>query len=358
MGSEGGARNGSGCGWGCLAALVGVVGFVAFLVLLVASFCAGVGVGSAKDLMEGEKFGVTAPEEERPPQETWIWGRGDADAPKIVRIRLDGIISFGLESEGLFAEPNPNSAANALRRIREATLDPDVRGLYLELDTPGGEVTAADILHFALLRFRDSETNRFVVAHMGPLCCSGGYYVAVAADAIIAHPTTVTGSIGVILSTLNAAELAQKIGVKSVTIATGENKNLLDPLEPVNAAHVEIFRKVIAGDYERFVALVAAGRDLPVEDVRTIADGRVFSAAEARELKLIDAIGYREDAEEILEQLAGAPDGVRVYRYDEDFSWRKVLSSLSMSAGRGTFAAEVKAALDAQAAPRLEYRAK
>ena len=347
-----------GCGFGCLAALAALVGAGAFLVLVVLVFAAGVGVGAVRDRSDDASFGTTAPEEERPPQETWIWGRGDADAPKIVRIRLDGVIALDGELGGLFAEPNPNSAANALRRIREATLDPEVRGLYLELDTPGGEVTASDILHFALLRFRDSETNRFVVAHMGPMCCSGGYYVAAAADAIIAHPTTVTGSIGVIMSAFNAAELAQKIGVKSVAIATGANKNLLDPLEPVNEEHVEIFRKVLASDYERFVTLVAAGRDLPVEDVRKIADGRILSAAEARELKLIDAIGYREDAEEILEQLADAPDGVRVYRYDEDFSWRTILSSLSMSAGRGGFAAAVRGAVEGRAAPRIEYRVK
>ena len=220
-------------------------------------------------------------------------------------------------------------------------------------------MTASDILHFALLRFRDSETNRFVVAHMGPLCCSGGYYVAAAADEIIAHPTTVTGSIGVILSTLNAAELAQKVGVKSVAIATGGNKNLLDPLEPVNAAHVEIFRKVLESDYERFVKLVAAGRDLPVEEVKKIADGRIFSAEEARELKLVDAIGYREDAEEILEQLSHAKDGVRVYRYDdEEFSWRKLFSAFSMSGGRGISAAGLRGALENCAAPRIEYRAK
>ncbi len=351
-------ENKRGCGLGCLAALTAIVGVGVFLVLVVLVFAAGVGVGASRELTAGTEFGVTAPEEERPPQETWIWGRGDADAPKIVRIRLDGVIALDGELGGLFAEPNPHSAANALRRIREATLDPDVRGLYLELDTPGGEVTASDILHFALLRFRDSETNRFVVAHMGSMCCSGGYYVAAAADAIIAHPTTVTGSIGVILSAFNAAELAQKIGVRSVAIATGANKNLLDPLEPVNEEHVEIFRKVLASDYERFITLVAAGRDLPVEDVRKIADGRILSAAEARELKLIDAIGYREDAEEILEQLADAKDGVRVVRYDEELSWRRILSSLSMSAGRGGLAAAVRGAVEGRAAPRLEFRVK
>jgi len=179
-------------------------------------------------------------------------------------------------------------------------------------------------------RFKESDSDRFVLVEMGSACCSGGYYIAAGADYIIAHPTTITGSIGVIMSTVNAAELAKKIGIESVVIATGTNKAMLDPLKPVDQEHVKIFKKAVDSDYERFLSVVSKGRNIPVDKIRQIADGRILGAEEAKKLKLVDAIGYSEDSEAKLAKMAKAED-IRIVRYKDDPSWRDIFEDSFLS---------------------------
>ncbi len=283
-------------------------------------------------MSEGGAPSIACSERDKPLEKVWVCGEGKEKDPKVLRVKIDGIIAdaptdiFGREKA---------SAMSALSKIRTATRDSEVKGLYLVIDSPGGEVTLSDIIADAVQRFKSAETNRFVLVEMGSLCCSGGYYIAAGADYIIAHPTTVTGSIGVIMSTINAAELAKKIGVESVVIATGTNKAMLDPLKPVEPAHVDILKKAVDADYERFLSIVAAGRKLPVDQVRKIADGRVLSAEEAKKLKLVDAIGYSEDAEAQLVKMAKA-DGIRIVRYKDEYSWKDLFSdSFISSRGMG-----------------------
>ena len=164
---------------------------------------------------------------------------------QVLRINLHGVLTTE-ESHGFsFGEREDTGAPAALRKIRAATKDDDIRGLYLDVDSPGGGVTISDEIHDAITKFRESDTNRFVFVHMGDLCCSGGYYVSAPASWIMARPTTITGSIGVIMNGVNASELAKKIGLQSVTIASGGNKALLNPLEPVNPEHVKILERPI-----------------------------------------------------------------------------------------------------------------
>ena len=351
---ENGKKNG-GCLVGCL--LVAGLSWMLFSIALVvsvvlmASLCEGSG-SSVKFGKSRMSSGISSPEEEDLPRLVWERG-GAADSPRVLRLRLNGIISFAEGRSDFLGVREKTQAEMLLKRIRQATIDEDVKGICLELDTPGGEVTAADVLYDALGVFRAADTNRFVVVHMGSLCCSGGYYIACAADCIVAHPTTTTGSIGVIMSTVNAAELAKKVGVESVTIATGENKSMLDPLKPVEPSHVEIFRKVVMDDYDRFVKIVAEGRSLPIEKVREIADGRIFSATDALELKLIDGIGYRDDVDAVIAELAG--EEVRICRYEEDMSLRGLLSGMFAELSPARIASEAaKLAAPASAAP--EYR--
>ena len=154
--------------------------------------------------------------------------------------------------------------------------------------------------------------------------------LAAGVDYIIAHPTTITGSIGVLVSTINAAELAKKIGIESVVIATGANKAMLDPLKPVDQEHVKIFKKAVDVDYERFLSIVSKGRKIPVDTLRPIADGRILSAEEAKKLKLIDAIGYSEDAEAQLAKMAKS-DEIRIIRYKDEHTWRDLFDDTFLS---------------------------
>ena len=319
---------GKGCLIGCLGMLAAVGLVVTGLVALMMVACIALGTG----LVEDEAAGCNCSERDKIQPKVWVSGDGDEDDPVVLQVKISGVIYEA--QEDLFGG-DKSSAVSALRKIRAATRDEEVQGLYLVIDSPGGEVTLSDVIADAVQRFKAADTNRFVLVEMGSLCCSGGYYIAAGADYIIAHPTTVTGSIGVLMSSINAAELAKKIGIESVVIATGANKAMLDPLKPVDQEHVKIFRKAVDADYERFLSVVAKGRGLPVEEVRRIADGRILCAAEARQLKLVDAIGYSEEAESQLAKMANA-DYIRIVRYKDELTWRSLfdesfLSSKGMS---------------------------
>ena len=273
---------------------------------------------------------------------------------QVLRIDIHGVIDNSPRPAFALGAERDTSAATALRKIRAATKDEDIQGLYLDIDSPGGGVTISDELHDAICRFRESDTNRFVFVHMGDLCCSGGYYIAAPAARIMARPTTITGSIGVIMSGVNASELAKKIGLAPVTIASGENKSLLNPLEPVNPEHVKILEKPVKQMYERFVEIVAKGRGLDADKVREIADGRILSANDALECGLVDAIGHDEDARAALKELAGGDVRIMVYRSKTGF-W-SIFEDSIMFESSDDLIRKLESAVDRDATPRAEYR--
>ncbi|MBQ6137552.1 MAG: signal peptide peptidase SppA [Kiritimatiellae bacterium] len=292
----------AGFGCGCLASVVVLFIVFCIMVALFGALSGGRAV-SGGDGPDGAPSFV----------ETWVAG-GGAKSPKVARISIKGEI----ESDGdtsFFSPVREATAKGALERIRYVTDDDSFDGILFEIDSPGGGVTESDELAHAIREFRESDTDRFVLVLMGDMCCSGGYYAAAPADYIMARPTTVTGSIGVMMNGINAAKLAEKLGVESVPIASGANKNMLDPLRPVDPEHIKVLQRPVTKLYDRFVKVVAEGRGLSEETVRRLADGRVFVAEDALEAKLVDGIGYEEDAYDKLCELAGADD-VRVYRLD------------------------------------------
>ena len=216
--------------------------------------------------------------------------------PQVLCLNLNGPISFASEAK-LFSEIENNSVS-VLNAIREATHDASVRGILLSIDSGGGEITASDIIWNALNDFKAEGADRAVVVLMGGIAASGAYYISCAADTIIAHPTTMTGSIGVKIESYNAKALADKIGIKSVTIASGENKDFLNPLKDLAPEQQAILQKMVNSLHERFVTIVTDSRNLETAKVRAIADGRVLLAQEALDAGLIDAIGYKNDAAE------------------------------------------------------------
>lgn len=341
-------------GYGCLVKFLALIGlFVVAGILLLFVFIGAV-VKMAGEELSG--YGAERPECDRPLEKRWMCGTGGEEAPEVVFISLSGVIESASASTGLFSTEPLSSYAKALHAIRVATKDEKVKGLVLKLNTPGGTVTDSDVMADALRRFKTAGEGRFVLVQMGSLCCSGGYYIAAEADYIIAYPTTLTGSIGVIMSGFNASELAKKIGVKSVAIASGANKALLDPLEPINPAHVEILRRAVERDYARFVAIVARGRNLPEDIVRSIADGRVLAAEDALASRLIDALGYDEDVWKKAAELAHA-DAIRIYRYERTVDWSSLFSGeMGMMWGRAFWGGLTRAAADASSSARLEYR--
>ena len=256
-------------------------------------------------------------------KEVWSCGSGDT---KVVRIPLTGLIMLDEEAGG-FLRPAAGSAAEALRSIQRATHDTEVRALILEIDSGGGGITASDIIYEALQEFKDAQDGRKIVVICGDVVASGAYYIAMASDYIIVHPTTITGSIGVLMESLNVQELAKKIGVKDVTIKSGKNKDILNPFEDLTPEQRTMLQGLIDDMYDRFVKLVADGRNLSDEEVRTLADGSVFTASKAVDLGLVDEVGYWQDAMSKVNELL-LTENVKVYRYEQKFSLTSFLEGL------------------------------
>ena len=253
--------------------------------------------------------------------ETHSYGAGTT---KVVRIWFAGILTRQLDT-GWLGTSDP--VEDCLRQIRAARQDDDVAAIILEVDSPGGEVTAADEIHRELMLFKESDPGRKIAVLVHDMAASGGYYISLPADRIIAQPTALIGSIGVILQTLNIQGLSEKIGVTDTTIKSGKNKDLLNPFHPVDPEHVKVLQDSVDATYDRFLDLVAQGRSLPKDEVKPLADGRIFTAEEALRLKLIDGIGYWDEAMAETSTLLGVDD-IYVVTYNVEQSFFDQLFSM------------------------------
>lgn len=225
---------------------------------------------------------------------------------KIAVIRLDGIITG---SEG-----GTNSMVDVIKsELKQAISDEHVRAIVLAIDSPGGEVTASDIIYNAV---KEARKTKPVVVSMGSLAASGGYYIAVGGSHIFAHETTFTGSIGVIMQSLNYTDMIGKIGVQMMTYKSGNFKDMMSGSRPPTEPEKQYIQGMVMQTYEKFVGIVAAERKLPVDDLRNgVADGRVVSGKDALAAKLVDEIGGFDEAVQKAMQLAAAP-GSEVVGYD------------------------------------------
>ncbi len=326
---------------GCLIALAILLSIGAIVV--VAGIVAGPAIADALAGFGGEPaYG----EDEFPDlEEVWSFGSG---SNKVVCIAVRGMITLD-EEGGFFTEPG--STLMALHAIRRATLDTDVRGIILDVDSGGGGITASDVLYHALKRFRASREDRRIVAFCGDVAASGAYYIALAADHIVARPTTITGSIGVIMQSLNMKGLGEKLGIADVTIKSGPNKDLLNPLSELTAEQRAMLQHVVDNLHTRFVSLVTENRRLPEPDVRAIADGRILLAQDAVQLGLMDEVGYWEDAMTRIADLL-VVDRVIVYRYEQTFS----LSAFFRARGGAGAARALERVLTPRTDSPLHYR--
>jgi protease-4 len=189
-------------------------------------------------------------------------------------------------------------------RIEEIAAHGDVRALLLHIESPGGGVVASDEIYRAVLRAAEKEQLP-VVAYLGSVAASGGYYIACAADSIVAHPASTTGSIGVIVQYAVAEELMDKLGIEWETLTTGPYKSMGTPFEETTERQREWFREVLADDYEQFLEVVRRGRGLDEEVLRTYADGRIFTGRQAVRWGFADMTGDLHDAAALAGRMAG-----------------------------------------------------
>src|SRR2546425_3499925 len=231
----------------------------------------------------------------RPLEETTVEGRGDA---KILLIDISGVLSDEALSPVLTLGASPPRVPLLVRlreELKKAAEDRKVRALVVRVNSPGGTVTASDIVFRELDMFK-RNTRVPVVAVMMDIAASGGYYVALAADTIVAHPTTVTGSIGVIMISLNAEGLMQKVGLAATAIKSAEHKDMGSPFRALTSQERAIFQSVIDDLQRQFVAKVVERRKIPATAAAALADGRIYTAQQALGHQLVDRLGYVEEA--------------------------------------------------------------
>ena len=330
-------RRGPGCFagvlGGCLASVVLLVGgFVLVGVLMALGFSRAV-----EKLDEVKALGVhTASSYE------YLTG-SDACSRQVLRLELNGVIT-GEAPSRWYLPPDCDAAVRA--EIEDAIEDETIDGLLLVVSSPGGAVTASDELHHAITRFKAARDDRKVLIFGRDLLASGAYYLAVAGDWICLQPTTLVGSIGVIMPGLNFAPLADKLGIADNSIASGPNKDLGNPVKPVNPAHNALLQTMVNGLHTRFISLVAAGRHLPEETIRPLADGSVYLPQDALNLRLIDEIAYEDALPARLAALfACSEEEIALFQpTPKRQTLRAFLSELPTSLGRGI------------AAPLLEQR--
>jgi protease-4 len=318
---------------GCLAlALIACILLLAISVAMNLVFAAGRGsmVGQAAERPKMEKM-LMVPSKQKSEAE-------------ILVVHLRGLIS-GMEP-GSYGE----TAVDDIKlQFEQAAEDERVKAVVLHVDSPGGEVTASDIIYNSVRKFRD-EKKKPVVVYMGSLAASGGYYVSCGANHVVANDTTLTGSIGVIMSSLKYKQLLDKVGVEQVVFKSGKFKDMLSGSRDLTDEEREYIQKMVMQTYDKFVGIVARERKLPEDELRNgIADGRVLSGKDAFEAKLVDQLGSIEDAYAKAGELGAAPNAA-VVRYESPFRLGKLLNLL----GKADAPRKVEVDLSAGMLPRLE----
>ena len=230
---------------------------------------------------------------------THLRSKGDAAAlsgDKIGVVELNGIIT---------------SSRAVVKQFESFRKDNSIKAIVFRIDSPGGGIAASQEIYEHVRRVREVKP---VIASMGSVAASGGYYVALGADSIMANPGTTTGSIGVIAEFPNFTQLFAKLGIQMTVIKSGRFKDAGSPYRPMNDQDRQYLQAWIDNGYEQFVQVVARERDMPSERVRLLADGRVYSGEQALKLSLIDTLGTYEDAIQLAAAAAGIKGEPRVVR--------------------------------------------
>lgn len=264
--------------------------------------------------------------------------RGDTGltwGDRIALIEVDGLIT------------DDTRYLEELRRFRR---DPSVKGFLVAINSPGGAVGPSQSLYRELRRIR--EGGRPVVAAIGAVGASGGYYIALAADSIFALPGSITGSIGVIMEFPEVSALMEKVGVGMQVVKSAEHKDVGSPFRPLSAADRAVLDALVTDVYEQFVEAVAEERDLPPDEVRRLADGRIYSGRQALRSGLVDRIGNLQDALSAVGRMAGLGEDPQVVRPPEE-----EVTLLDVVLGRGATSSLAKLVrpFEQTGGPRLKF---
>ncbi len=270
---------------------------------------------------------------EAPLKEKTLQGTGE---DKILVVSIDRLISDRPDEKLLRSEPS--MVQEVVSHLRQAQKDSHVKALLLKINSPGGTVTASDILYHEIKEFKERAQAKVVVSMMD-VAASGGYYVSLPADYILAHPTTVTGSIGVIFAYPGIRGLMDKVGLAMHVNTSGELKDMGSPFRPPTLEEQAIFQQLTDNLADRFLELVVENRHLTPEQIKLIASARVFLAPEAKEIGLVDQIGYLDDAIAKAKELAALPENARIIVYRHGDIENDTIYNMTFQQGSGNHGA-------------------
>jgi protease-4 len=217
-----------------------------------------------------------------------------------------------LEIKGVISDSN-----YYVKKLEDLLRDDDVKAIVLRLDSPGGVVAPCQEIYNEVKMVKERKP---VVVSMGSVAASGGLYISLPATKIVANPGTITGSIGVVLQTFNFKKIADRIGLKVITIKSGKHKDLLNPFKEVDPSDIGILQSMIDDTYDQFVKAVSESRGIPEEEVRKIGDGRVFTGRMAKKFGLVDEIGDLNKAINIAKEISKSPKA-SLYRVKREKSF-------------------------------------
>ncbi len=307
--------------------------FLAFILGFALPVCSCMGTGLLALNAMGSMAGESVPT---------MTGIGDA----VAVIRLDGTISSDSAENYVTLQGITPELVDDL--LAQAAANPDVKAVVVRVNSPGGSVVASDEIYHAFL-----EYDKPIVLWMGDMAASGGYYIACGADYVFAHPGTLTGSIGVISQFLNVEELMSKVGVDAVVITSGPSKDIGSPFREMTEEEQALWGEITDEVYDGFVEIVAQARDLPLDEVRELADGRVYTGRQALERGLVDDVGTPDDAIAKAAELGGIEGEPRVIELESAPSF---LDALYGFQARPAVVPTLDEILSWAGAPSLEFR--
>ncbi len=245
--------------------------------------------------------------------------------PRVGVINITGAISYAGE-ESIWPFSQPRGARAAMSHLRQAAEDDSVKAVVLRINSPGGSAAASQAVYKEVQRLSEKKP---VVVSMADVAASGGYWIAASADVIVANPATITGSIGVIFETLTFYDLMDKYGLGSVTITSGEYKDTGSPLRPMRPDERALLKDMMMDIYEQFVAAIAEGRDMDEADVRRLADGRIYTGAQALDAGLVDQLGNFYDAVDKAAELGGITGRPKLKKYGAGSPFDRIFEGMA-----------------------------
>src|SRR5690242_13363209 len=259
--------------------------------------------------------------------------------------RIAVIVLRGLISSSVPGSASDNMVDDLRAALQQAREDSRVKAIVLEIDSPGGEVTASDVIYNAVVKTR---ARKPVVVYMDSLAASGGYYVSCGGKYLMANETTITGSIGVIIQTLNYEQLFNKVGLAAVVFKSGKFKDMLNGARPITPEERELVQSFVMKTYDKFLGIVAKERGVPADILRnSIADGRILSGQDALDHKLIDGLGQLNDAFAKARELGHSPDA-KIVKYAPPFTLSRIFRAF------GQTDSKIELQLPRQLLPQLE----